>query len=73
MFCVLEAVSYFTSKMNEFRNSRKLQFRTSMLWQKPQASPANKGEERYFIEKKEEVRYGCFEGKSYGGKLEFRV
>ena len=31
---------------------------------KPSASLGNKGEECYFIEKKEEVGRGCFEGKS---------
>lgn len=38
---------------------------------KPQASPANKTEEHYFI--KEEVGRGCFEQKSVREKQEFRA
>ena len=33
----------------------------------------HKGEERYCMEKEEEVGRGCFEQKSLGEKLEFRV
>jgi len=40
---------------------------------KPWASPTEKGEERYFMEEKEEVGRGCFEQKSLGEKQEFRV
>lgn len=39
---------------------------------KPQANPANTGEERYFMER-EEVEKGCSECKSIGEKKEFRV
>lgn len=42
------------SRMGLFGNSRELQFGTSLLWQKPtDSSPANKGEEGCFVEKKE--------------------
>ena len=40
---------------------------------KSHTSPASKGEECYFTEKKKEVGRGCFEWKSTGGKGEFRV
>lgn len=60
-------VSYFTSKMGFFGNSRELQFRASKLLQKLPARPTNKAED-----KKEEVGSGCFEGKSIGQKQELR-
>lgn len=47
------------AKMSLFGNSKEMQFRTSKLQQKPQASPTNKGEES-FMEKKE-VGKGSFE------------
>ena len=59
--------------MGLFRNSRELQFTDSKPWQKPQANPRNKGEEHYFIEKKEDIRRGGLKRKSIGEKSEFRV
>lgn len=68
-------VNYFIniSKNILCRNSRESQFITSKLWQKPQASPGNKDEEHYFIEKKEEVERGCFKQKLTGEKRECHI
>ena len=68
-------VNYFIniSKNILFRNSRESQFITSKLWQKPQASPRNKDEEHYFIEKKEEVERDCFKQKLTGEKRECSI
>lgn len=49
------------AKMGLFKNSRELQFGTIKLQQKLQASPANKEEGSYLIEKKEAVKMECFE------------
>lgn len=65
--------SYFTSKMDLFGNSKELQFRTSMLVWKLEASATNKGKGCYFMEKKDEVERDYFEWKSIGGKRKFRV
>lgn len=44
-----------------------MQFWTSKPWQKI-IGKFNKGEEYYFIEKKEDIGKGCFEQKSIGEK-----
>lgn len=51
--------------MDLFGNCKELQFR------KKKQSIANKGEEPYFIEKKEEVEKECLEGMAVGGRGEF--
>lgn len=52
------------AKVELFGNGRELQYGTSKLEQ----NQANKGEEPYFIEKKDEVGRGCFEQWSFGKK-----
>jgi len=47
------------AKMGLFGNNRTV-MQDMQATAKPQASPTNKGEEHYFMEKEEEVGRGCF-------------
>ena len=56
--------------MGLFGNGQGLQFGKSKPGENHRLSPANKGKECYFIEKKE-VEKGCLEGMAAGGRGEF--
>lgn len=68
-----KTATYFMSKMVLFSNSREVQFGTCKLWQKPQANATNKGEDCYFMEKKEDVRRCCFQRKPAGEKQKCKM
>lgn len=61
-----------TSKMNLFRNSRKKQFLINKPWQTTGRSMEQR-REVCFYRGREEIRRGCSEQKSLGGKSEFEL
>ena len=63
----LKNKSYFTRKKNMFiQEWQRIATQDMPHVAKPQAGPTNKGEDCYFMNKKEEVGKGCFEQKSLG-------
>lgn len=58
--------------MGLFGNSQELQSETNKLWQKPQASPSNKGEVHFFMEEEGNVGKAVI-NQSVGGNRDLRV